>query len=132
MAKSGPAIILGTGFGLALFASLALIVGSMAGPARADTAGQLDTQSRATDRPGSGIALARRQINADDLLEAMATLERVLMNNPSNLEARALHAGLLCRIDDRRGAIMEFDSLRGLNVPQSVSAEARMPCRGGR
>lgn len=132
MAKSGAAMLVGTGLGMVAFACLTLIAGGMPGPARAETAGQLDALSRATDTPANGIALARRQINADELLEAMATLERVLMNAPRNLEARALHAGLLCRIDDRRGAIMEFDSLRGLNVPQPVSVEAREPCQGGR
>ncbi len=128
MAKSMAAILLGAGLALTSFASVALLAGG-AGPAHAETAGQLDTLSRATDKPSTGIALARGQIDADELLEAMATLERVLMNDPENLAARALHAGLLCRIDDRRGAIMEFDSLRGLDVPQAVSDEARLPCK---
>lgn len=130
MARSFAAVVLGAGLALTLFASLALLAGG-AGPAHAETAGQLDTLSRATDKPSTGMALARRQIGNDELLEAMATLERVLMNYPDNLEARALHAGLLCRIDDRRGAITEFDALRGLDVPQPVSVEARQPCKAG-
>jgi Flp pilus assembly protein TadD len=112
-----------------VLASFALL--AAAAPAPAETTRELDALSQATDEPLTGIALARRQIGEDELLEAMATLERVLMKDPDNLEARALHAGLLCRIDDRRGAILEFDALRGLDVPQPVSAEARRPCQGG-
>jgi len=120
----------GAGFALPAFASLALLVGGT-GPVHAETAAELDTLSQATDKPSTGIALARRQIANDELLEAMATLERVVMNDPASLEARALHASLLCRIDDRRGAILEFDTLRGLDVPQPVSDEARLPCQAG-
>lgn len=130
MAKSMAAIMLGAGLALTSFACVALLAGG-AGPAHAETAAQLDALSRASDKPSTGIALARSQIDADELLEAMATLERLLMNDPENLEARALHAGLLCRIDDRRGAIMEFDNLRGLDVPRPVWFEARMLCKAG-
>lgn len=125
MGVSGSA----AGFGLAALVALALFGGSTAVPARAETASQLDVMSQATDKSASGIALARKLIQGDDLLGAMATLERVLINNPNNLEARALHAGLLCRIDDRRGANVEFDTLRGLDIPPAVTAEARHPCQ---
>lgn len=116
-----------TGTGPAICASLALLAASA--PALAETVSQLDSLSRATDDSESGIALARRQIADGQLLEALGTLERLLINDPENLEARALHAGTLCRIDDRRGAITEFDTLRNLDVPPAVSEEARRPCR---
>jgi len=121
----------GTGFAFATLAYLALIATGTASTAHAETAAELDELSQASDSAATGIALARSQIEDDELLEAMATLERVLMNDPENLEARALHAGLLCRVDDKRGAIMEFGRLRGLEVPQDVSDEARQPCRAG-
>jgi hypothetical protein len=111
--------------------ALAILAGGGAAPAQADTLAEIDALSKATDKPASGIALARRQIEQDELLEAAASLERVLMRYPDNLEARLLHAGLLCRIDDRRGAILEFDLVRGLEVSDEVLAEARRPCQAG-
>jgi len=113
--------------GFAAIAAAILLAGGT--PVVADTTAELDALSKASDKAISGIALARQQIDRDELLEALATLERVLMNNPDNLEARALHAGLLCRVDDRKGAITEFDALRGLDVPPDVNDEAREPCR---
>ena len=98
-------------------------------PAIAETLAQLDAESRATDNAVTGIAQARQQIGRGELLGAMATLERVLFNHPQSNEARALHAGLLCRIDDRRGATVEFDAMRGSNVSPALNDEARAPCR---
>lgn len=132
MGKSAGAALPGRGPGLAVWAAVALAAGLGAAQAGAETAAQLDAASQATDKAPAGIALARRQIASDELLDAMATLERVMMNNPANLEARALHAGLLCRIDDRRGAVLEFDLIRGLPVPPATLAEARHACQGGR
>ncbi len=132
MHKTGAAALLGGGLGLAAYAAVALIAGTSASRVGAETAEQLESASRATDDSATGLALARNQIESDELLEALATLERVMMNDPENLEARALHAGLFCRVDDRQGAIMEFDTLRGLEVPPDVFDEARQPCRGGR
>jgi len=132
MARSAIAAIPGAMFGLTALATVALFNSVVSWPVQAETPSQLDAESRATDTAAGGIALARQQIRDDELLSAMATLERVMMRAPGNLEARALHAGLLCRIDDRRGAMTEFGTLHGLDVPQPVSAEAREPCRGGR
>jgi Flp pilus assembly protein TadD len=116
-------------FGIAALLAAPLVLAGA--PLSAETPAQLDALSRASDQPGTGIALARKQIAHGELLDAMATLERVLMNDPDNDEARALHAGLLCRIDDKRGAMVEFDTMRGRDVPQNVSDEAREPCRQG-
>jgi Flp pilus assembly protein TadD len=132
MVRTRAAALLGGLLGLAAYAAVALVASVTASPLSAETAGELESASRATDDTATGLSLARNQIESGELLEALATLERIMMNDPEDLEARALHAGLLCRIDDRRGAIMEFDLLRGLDVPQDVSDEARQPCRGGR
>ena len=110
---------------------LAAPLAFLAAPLAAETPAQLDALSIATDKPSTGNALARRQIGRGELLGAMATLERVLFNFPNDDEARALHAGLLCSIDDRRGATVEFDALRGREIPTSLSDEARAPCRKG-
>ncbi|MET0371119.1 MAG: hypothetical protein ABW039_07050 [Sphingobium sp.] len=99
-----------------------------AAPARAETPAQLDTLSRSAQQPGTGLTLARRQIRDGDLLGAMATLERVALNNPENREARLLHAGLLCRLDDRQGSLIEFDSLRGSEFSDALWAEATGAC----
>ena len=112
------------------FAALAgAVMGAV--PANAETPAQLDILSRATDQPETGVTLARSQIAKGDLLDAMASLERTLFNFPENDEARALHAGLLCRIGDRRGALVEFDTMRGREIPASLNEEARAPCRDG-
>ena len=71
-----------------LTASLSLAAVS----AQAETPDQLDALARATAQPTSGVALARKQIAAGDLLEALATLERVIINHPQSNEARLLHA----------------------------------------
>lgn len=96
--------------------------------AHAETPAQLDALSRSAQQPGSGLALARKQIRDGDLLGAMATLERVAINAPDNREARLLHAGLLCRLDDRQGSLIEFDSLRGSDFSDSLWAEATGAC----
>ena len=109
---------------LALYAGFALI----GGPAMAETPAELDALTRATDQPGAGVALARRQIAAGDMLEALATLERVIINHPQSNEARMLHAGVMCRLDDRQGALVELDQLRGRQIPDALWAEAEAAC----
>ena len=113
-----------------LGASLALAASTVG----AQSAAELDALARATAQPTSGITLARKQIAAGDLLEALATLERVIINHPQSNEARLLHAGVMCRIDDRRGAMVELDGLRGREIPDSLWDEANLACsgRGGR
>lgn len=100
----------------------------VATPLAAETPEQLDAISRASEQPGSGIALARKQMTSGELLDALATLERVLLNHPGSIEARLLHASLLCRLDDRRGALLEFEDLRGRDYSDSLWQEATAPC----
>lgn len=96
--------------------------------ASVDPAAELDSLSRASTDVAPGLALARKQIGGGDLLGAMATLERVLIGHPEADEALLLHASLLCRLDDRQGALIEFDELRGREFPDQIWAEATAPC----
>ena len=116
-------------------APLLIIVASLslaAAPARADSAAELDALSRATAGVTTGIALAQRQIKEGDLTGAMASLERVILNHPQSNEARLLHASLLCRLDDRSGALIEFDDLRERGLPDWQWDEATAPCAANR
>lgn len=115
-----------------LLALTGLVLGAL--PARAETPAQLDALSKATDQPAPGIALARKQIASGDLLDALATLERVILNHPENEEARLLHAGVTCSIDDKRGALVELDMLRNREFSDSLWQNATSDCsqqRGG-
>lgn len=103
-----------------------------ASPASAETIAELDALTRATAAPASGMILARRQIAGGDLLGAMATLERILINHPEMRDAQLLRAGLLCRLDDRAGSAVEFDHLRGRGIPDRIWTEAAAPCNAPR
>ena len=109
---------------------LMVLAGLMVGapPAWADTVSELDALSRATAGLAPGIALARRQVREGDLTGALASLERVMLNYPQDNEARLLHASLLCRLDDRSGAMIEFEDLQGRDVPDAQWDEATAPC----
>ena len=112
-------------------AACLLVLGGLAlcaSPALAETPAQLDALSKATDQPGPGIALARKQIASGDLLDALATLERVIINHPDNEEARLLHAGVTCSIDDKRGALVELDLLRNRDFSDSLWQKSTSDC----
>lgn len=105
----------------------------MAAPVQAaDPAAPLDALSQATDKAASGLALAREQIGAGQLLDALSTLERLILNDQENDEARLLHASVLCRIDDLPGSMVEFDDLRGHELDQDQWTEAVKPCNAMR
>jgi uncharacterized protein HemY len=93
-----------------------------------DTVAELDALSRSSAETAPGIAQARKAIAAGDFLGAMATLERVLINHPEADEALLLHASLVCRVDDKTGALVELDYLRGRNIPDQSWSEATAPC----
>jgi hypothetical protein len=105
---------------------------SLAGAsAQAEPIAELEALSRGTATPAAGIALARKQMNGSDLLGALATLERVLISHPEVEEALLLHASLLCRLDDREGAVIELDELRGRPFPDRLWNDATAPCSAG-
>lgn len=97
-------------------------------PALADTPAQLDQQLRETAKVPTGLGLVRRQLADGDLTGALASVERVIILDPLNAEARLLHASLLCRLDDRPGSQTEFDPMRGHDLPDKLWQEETAPC----
>ena len=78
----------------------------------------------------TGLALARRQTAENDLLGAVATVERVLFGHPDAVTPRVLYAGLLCRLDDRKGATAELAMLGSEAVPDDDWTEFTRSCGG--
>ena len=101
-----------------------------AAAAAADPVGALDAQSRASDRADTGMAAAQRLWAAGDALGALAALERVMIAHPEAHGALLQHASLLCRLDDRDGAKVEFDQLDRRDFPAAAWASATTPCGG--
>ena len=108
--------------------ALALSLGLIAMPAPAESIAELEALSRGSATPAAGLALARRQIVSGDLLDALATLERVLIGHPQTRDAQVLRASLLCRLDDRAGSTAEFDQLRGRGFSESALSQAIAEC----
>lgn len=106
-----------------LLASLVLVQ-----PAFAQSLEDLDRLVQGSAKPADGFALARSQAGAGGLLDALATLERVLAADPKHIQARLLHASLLCRIDDRDGAAAEFARLRSKDYKPAEWSAAQVPC----
>lgn len=96
--------------------------------ASAQSLEDLDRLVQGSAKPGDGLALARAQAAAGNLLDALATLERVQGVDPWDKQARLLHASLLCRIDDRDGAAAEFARLRGKDYKKADWTAAMLPC----
>ena len=111
-----------TGFGC-LLAALVAPQGAFA-----QSLEDLDRLVQASVRPADGLALARSQAATGELLDALATLERVLAVDPKHKQAKLLHASLLCRIDDRDGAAAEFARLRAKDYNQPDWSAAQVPC----
>ena len=101
-----------------------------AAPASADPAVALDGLSRATDKVETGMAAAEKLWVAGDVLAALAALERLMIAYPEAHGALLQHASLLCRLDDRDGAKVEFDELDRREFPDRVWAGATAPCGG--
>jgi hypothetical protein len=116
MGKAASRALRVCGFRLPVCAAIALAALSST-PLTADTAAQLESASRATDSTATGISLARSQIASDELLEAMATIERVMMNDPENLEARAARRPA---VPDRRSAGRDH-GIRSVAWPRCAS-----------
>ena len=106
---------------LIAFAALGLpsAVGAQDNPdALIDASRQVDT----------GLALANRQIAANDLLGALGTLERVQFAHPEAVPPRLLYVSLLCRLDDREGAEVEIGFLAGKGIAEADMAPVMAAC----
>lgn len=95
----------------------------------AQTLADLDALSDQTATEASGIEIARQQTGRGELLEALATLERVLAQFPKSDEARFNHAMLLCWVGDPQGALVEFDRLDEDDYASGVLKQAQENCR---
>lgn len=112
-------------FGIfACFAAALLLPGA----AVAQSLEELDRLVQGSAKPADGVTLARVQAGAGGLLDALATLDRVLAVDPKDKQARLLHASLLCRIDDRDGAAAEFAKLRAKDYKKPEWSAAWAPC----
>lgn len=107
---------------------LAVALAGGAAPVLAQAADRLEPQYRATAKVPSGLGLVRQQLRDGDLTGALATVERVIILDPLNAEARLLHASLLCRLDDRSGSQTEFDPMRGYDLPDDMWREETGHC----
>ena len=120
-----PKAMCGRNFGIFAGLLAALV---LAQPASAQSLEDLDQLVQGSVKPADGLALARAQVGSGGLLDALATLERVLTVEPKHKQARLLHASLLCRIDDRDGAAAEFARLRSKDYKKAEWSAALMPC----
>ncbi|MHA7820028.1 MAG: hypothetical protein ACX930_10315 [Erythrobacter sp.] len=107
-------------------AAIALVAGA---PLMSQTLEQLDAIADRSADEQSGIAAAREQIVRGELLQALATLERVLTQFPRSAEARFNHALLLCWIDDPQGAVVEFERLDEDDYAEGALEQAVANCR---
>ena len=112
----------GTALGLGLLTGL---------PLSAETLDELDAISDLSADEEAGINAASELAGRGQYLEALATLERVLAVHPKSRAARLIHAVYLCRIDDRRGGLVEIDALKEKHYDRQTLAEARAICAPG-
>ena len=106
--------------------SAALLVSTE--PLIAQSLEEIDILVQQTADEERGIAMAREQIERGELLEALATLERVLTVSPESAEARFNHAMLLCWIDDPQGGLVEFERLDEDDYKEGVLEQAITTC----
>jgi len=108
MAIRNRVLLVGLGFAALAFAAPA--------SAQRDPLADIDRLVDQSRTVGPGVALARRQIAEDDLIGAVATLERLLVDHPESDDALLLHVALLCRLDDAAGARVELAELRDRRI----------------
>ena len=120
-----PKLAIGRNFGVSVCLLASLVMPQCAS---AQSLEDLDRLVQNSAKPADGLALARSQAGAGDLLDALATLERVLAADPKDKQVRLLHASLLCRIDDPDGAAAEFARLRAKDYKKAEWSAALVPC----
>jgi len=111
-----------------LAAGVAALGFAMPAQAQSDPLADIDRLVEQSQTVGSGLALARRQIADDDLIGAVATIERLLVDHPESDDALLLHVALLCRLDDSAGARVELSELGNVGGSDVVWLEVRSAC----
>jgi thioredoxin-like negative regulator of GroEL len=101
-----------------------------AAPLAAQSVEALDRIVDASAKPAEGLAMAQSQVSSGALLEAIATLDRVLASDPKHKAAKLLRASLLCRVDDRSGAAVAFTRLKEKDYKKADWETALEPCKG--
>lgn len=105
----------------------------------ADTAQKADEQRSIEGAPGVtydqvladpdnidlNYAYAKGQIEAGNLRQAAATLERILMVDPALPKVRLTYAVVLYRLDNLPEAQRELNALKDLPMPDSLQAEIK-------
>lgn len=109
------------------FAAFALFA---AVPLAAETVEELDRIVDASAKPAEGFPMAQSLVASGAMLEAIATLDRVLAADPKHKPAKLLRASLLCRVDDRGGAAVAFTRLKEKDYKKDEWAAALEPCKG--
>jgi len=98
-------------------------------PAVAQTLDELDAISDISVDEAAGIAAAKQQAARGELLEALATLERVMAVHPKSRDAILIHALYLCKVDDRQGGLMEISKLKKKHYGEELLDEAKAMCQ---
>jgi len=109
--------------------ALSAMVLMMCAPLAAQSFEDIEALAEQTTTEEQGIATANKQTEQGALLEALATLERVLTKFPNSAEARFNHAMLLCWIDDPQGAQVEFKRLDEKDYAPDTLKQAMANCR---
>lgn len=91
---------------------------------------EIDALSDIATNEQAGITEASEQAAMGDLLEALATLERVLAVHPKSQGARLLHAVYLCDIDDKQGGIVALNQLKTKEIGEEALSAAYARCGG--
>jgi len=100
----------------------------LAVPVGAQALDELDAISDRSVDEQAALTDARALAETGDLLEAIGALERMLAENPKSREGRLLHALYLCKVDDRRGGLVEIGKLKDKDFGKKLLKEARAMC----
>jgi hypothetical protein len=111
-----------------LLAAGLLAGGIPATPLAAQSLDELDVISDRSVNEQAALDDARALAGTGAYLEAIATLERMLAENPKSREGRLLHALYLCKIDDKRGGLVEIDKLKTRDFGKDLLKESRELC----
>ncbi len=98
--------------------------------AQAQDFSEIDALSDVALDEQTGIEAATAQAARGDILEALATLERVLAVHPKSQGARLLHAVYLCDVDDKQGGLVALNQLKKKEVGEEALAAAYARCGG--